>query len=152
MTDEKSEMEKEGKNKSQHFCFLSHNILCHSRGVYKIWRHWLSQVPRQLWQTFWLERKKNGPIKAMTRRRLILFYTIYNKSYPTFVLTFEILDAVVPEKSLTTISLCITLQWEMEKKKTGKSRQNKSQSLGFPSHNKHGHSQDVSKIWALWLS
>ena len=34
-----------------------------------------------------------------------------------FVLNFKILDAVVSEKSLTQISLCITLEWEMEKGK-----------------------------------
>ena len=38
----KRKMEKEGKNKSQHLDFLSHNILGHSQGVYKIWRLWLS--------------------------------------------------------------------------------------------------------------
>ena len=30
-----------------------------------------------------------------------LFFTQYNKSYPTFVPNFKILGAVVPEKSLT---------------------------------------------------
>ena len=34
--------EKEGKNKSQHLDFLSHNIPDHSQGVCKIWRLWLS--------------------------------------------------------------------------------------------------------------
>ena len=37
-------------------------------------------------------------------------FTQYNKSYPTFVQNFKILSAVVPEKSLTQISLCITLE------------------------------------------
>ena len=32
------------------------------------------------------------------------------KTYPTFVSNFEILGTVVPEKSLTQISLCITLE------------------------------------------
>ena len=36
-------------------------------------------------------------------------------SYPTFVPNFKILGTVVPEKSLTQISLCITLEGEMEK-------------------------------------
>ena len=36
VTDEKSKLEKEGKNKSQHFGFLSRNIFGHSQGVYKI--------------------------------------------------------------------------------------------------------------------
>ena len=43
-------------------------------------------------------------------------FTQYNKSYPTFVPNFKILDKVVPEKSLTQISRCITLEWEMKKK------------------------------------
>ena len=47
-------------------------------------------------------------------------FTQYNKSYPTFVPNFKILRAKVPEKSLTQISLCITLEWEMEKRKNGK--------------------------------
>ena len=33
---------KRRQNKSQQFCFLSHNILGHSQCVYKIWRLWLS--------------------------------------------------------------------------------------------------------------
>ena len=67
----------------------------------------------------------------ISRRRLILF-TQYNKSYPTSVPNFKILGAVVPEKSLTQISLCITLEWETEKwKKKAKSNHN----LGFLSHN-----------------
>ena len=35
-------MEIEGKNFSQHLGFLSHDILGHSQGVYKIWRFGLS--------------------------------------------------------------------------------------------------------------
>ena len=35
---------------------------------------------------------------------------LHNKSYPTFVPNFKIIGAVVPEKSLTQISLCITLE------------------------------------------
>ena len=45
---------------------------------------------------------------------------LHNMSYPTFVPNFKILGAVNPEKSLTQISLCITLEWEMEKRKNGK--------------------------------
>ena len=63
-----------------------------------------------------MERKKNAQIKGMiNRRRLILSYTI--QVIP------NILDKVVPEKSLTQIFLCITLEWEMEKSKYGKRRQ-----------------------------
>ena len=46
-----------------------------------------------------------------------------NKSYPTFVPNYKILGTVVLEKSLTQISLCITLEWETEKKKKWKRRQ-----------------------------
>ena len=37
----------------------------------------------------------------------------------------------------------------MEKRTLEKVGKNKSHGLGFPSHNELGHSQDVSKIWAL---
>ena len=39
-----------------------------------------------------------------------------------FVPNFKILDGAVPGKSLTQISLCITLEWEMEKRRNGKSK------------------------------
>ena len=81
------------------------------------------------------------------RRRPIFFYTIYNKAYSTFVLNFEILDAVVPEKSLAKIGVR-----DRKKRKLVKGGKNKSQNLGFPSHNKLGNFQDASKICALWLS
>ena len=45
------------------------------------------------------EREKNGQIKGMiSRRRLILFYTI--QAIPNIYTKFQILDIVVPEKSL----------------------------------------------------
>ena len=50
-----------------------------------------------------------------------------------FVPNFKILGAVVPEKSVTQISLCITLEWEREKKEIR--RQNKFQHCGFLAHN-----------------
>ena len=40
------------------------------------------------------------------------FFTQYNKSYPTFVQNFKILGTVVPEKSLTQISLCTCITLE----------------------------------------
>ena len=46
---------------------------------------------------------------------------------------FKLLGTVVPDKSLTQISLCITLEWEMENRKTGKEGQiNLSISDFFP--------------------
>ena len=43
-------------------------------------------------------------------------YTKYNLSYLMFVPNFKILGQVVLEKSLTKISICITLErWEKEK-------------------------------------
>ena len=42
--------------------------------------------------------------------RMRFSFTQYNKSYLMFVANFKILGAVVPEKSLTQISLCITLE------------------------------------------
>ena len=41
-------------------------------------------------------------------------------SHTKFVPNFKILGAIVPEKSLTQISLCITLEWEMDKKQKWK--------------------------------
>ena len=48
-----------------------------------------------------------------------------------FVPNFEILGAVVPEKSLTQISLCFT---ETEKKEKVKRSQKKFQHCSFPLH------------------
>ena len=48
-----------------------------------------------------------------------------------YVLNFKILGQVVPEKSLTKVSIFITLEIEIEKGKNRKRRQNKSQHLGF---------------------
>ena len=42
--------------------------------------------------------------------------------YYMFVLNFKILGTVVPEKSLMQISLCITLERDMEKRENGKRR------------------------------
>ena len=53
---------------------------------------------------------------------LILFYTI-QQVIPNICTKFKkILDAVVPEKSLTQISLCITLEWEIKKKEKWKKK------------------------------
>ena len=43
---------------------------------------------------------------------------------PVMCTNFKILGAVAPDKSLTQISLCITLEWEIEKRIYGKRRQN----------------------------
>ena len=59
---------------------------------------------------------------------------------------FEILDARVPEKSLTQTSLCITLEWELEK---GKRNFN---IVVFFLHKTLQHSVWVYKIWKRWLS
>ena len=70
------------------------------------------------------------------------------KSYPTFVPNFKILGTVVPEKPLTQISLCITLEWQMEK-----DSKNKSQHLGFLSQNILGLvTLKVYKKFEDWLS
>ena len=57
-------------------------------------------------EKFRLRERQNGQIKGkMSRRMLIL--TQYN---PMFVPSFKILGVAVPEKSLTQISICITLE------------------------------------------
>ena len=54
--------------------------------------------------------KKNGQIKELiSSRRLILSYTI-QRVIPNICAKFQIQGAVVPEKSLTQIFLCITLE------------------------------------------
>ena len=55
----------------------------------------------------WRERKI---IKEMVSIRRLFSLTQCNMSYPTFVPNFKILGAVVPEKYLTQMSLCITLE------------------------------------------
>ena len=62
-----------------------------------------------------LERKKREEIKGrISRRNQVLFHTTTNDSQH-FVPSYKILRAIVPEKYLSQISLCITLEWEMEK-------------------------------------
>ena len=171
----KRNMEKEGKNKSQHFGFLSHNML--------IWRLWLLQELRNLWQKIWLERKKNGQIKRMIIwRRLILFYPIQqvnevisniekwtNKENDNLEETDSLLPNTTSQwshiKHFTKFqNVRRSSSWEMfdtnfpmcyigvrdgKKEKEGKST---SQQLGFLSNNIPGHSQGVYNIWRLWLS
>ena len=72
-----------------------------------------------------LERKKTWTINM---RLLVLSY---NKSYPMFLPNFKILGAVVLEKSLTQISLCIALEWEMEKRTKKESKINFSNVVFF---------------------
>ena len=56
-----------------------------------------------------MERKKNGQIKGLILNMwLIFFITHYNLSYQMFVQNFKVLCQVVPEKSLTKISIFIT--------------------------------------------
>ena len=56
--------------------------------------------------------------KGTDHNMWLIFYTQYNLSYLMFVPNFKILGQVVLEKSLTIISICITLErWKKEKKK-----------------------------------
>ena len=66
-----------------------------------------------------------------------------------FVPNFKILGQVVPEKSLTKISIFITLEWEIEKGKIEKEGKSKSQHLGFVFSNTLGRTYRVYKIWRL---
>ena len=68
-----------------------------------------------------------------------------------FVPNLEILGAVVPEKSLTQISLCITLEWGMEKRKKVKRSQKKFQPWDFLLNKILQPSSGVYKIWRLAL-
>ena len=55
----KGKLEKDGKKKSQHLGFLSHNILGHPQGVYKIWKDSGSHRSREICNRKfdWRERK-----------------------------------------------------------------------------------------------
>ena len=114
-------IEKDGKNKSQHLGFLSHNILGLATLKVNLKTLALIEAEKSVIENLTGEKEKctnkgNGKYHGGW-----FSLTQYNKSYPTIVPNFKILDAVVPEKSLTQISLCITLEWEMEKKeKEGK--------------------------------
>ena len=46
-------------------------------------------------------------VLGVHNRATLIPFTQYNESYPSCVPNFKILGAVVPEKSLTQISLCI---------------------------------------------
>ena len=70
----------------------------------------------------------------------LLHDTTSQQQYPTFVPSFKILGTVVPEKSLTQIYIRVR-EGKMERE--GK---NKSQHLGFLSHNILGHSQGAYVI------
>ena len=52
--------------------------------------------------------KKNGQIKELISNMWLIFNTIYNLSYQMLVQNFKVLCQVVPEKSLTKISIFIT--------------------------------------------
>ena len=55
-----------------------------------------------------LERKKNGQIKGLVSHMWLIL--LYNFSYLMFVPNFKVLGQVVPEKSLTKISIFITAE------------------------------------------
>ena len=98
-------MEKEVKNKSQHLGFLSHNP--------KVERNLktlaLTEAEKSVTENLIGEKENGQMMKMVSSRRLILSYTI-QQVIPNICTNFKILGAVVPEKSLTQISLCITLE------------------------------------------
>ena len=63
-----------------------------------------------------------------------------------FVPNFKILGQVVPEKSLTKISIFITLEIEIEAGKIEKEGKSKYQHLGFVVSNTLGRTHRVYKI------
>ena len=63
-----------------------------------------------------------------------------------FVPNFKILGKVIPEKSLTKISIFIILEKKIEKVKIEKECKNKSQHLGFVFSNTVGRPYPVYKI------
>ena len=61
--------------------------------------------------------------KGTDRQYVAEFFIQYNLSYLIFVPNFKILSQVVPEKYLTKISMFITLEREIVKRKNRKERQ-----------------------------
>ena len=125
---EKWKIEKEGKN--------NHSIYLATLKVYTKFEY--SGCNRS-WECcdniFLFERKKKWTKKSLiSSSTLILFYTI-QQVISNICTKFQNLGAVVPEKSLKQTSLSNTLEWEMEKRQMKKYDKNKSQHLGFLSHN-----------------
>ena len=57
------------------------------------------------------KKMKNGQIKGMISRRMLNLSYIINEVKHTVSTNFvKLLSAVVPEKSLTKISLCLTVK------------------------------------------
>ena len=65
-----------------------------------------------------MERKKNGHIKGLLINMWLTFNTLYNLPYQIFVHNFKEVCQVVPEKSLTKISIFMT--WGVRNSKSGK--------------------------------
>ena len=88
-----------------------------------------------LWKrTFLFVLRFYGPVNTMgsCRARTILLTTLFlGMLSPLCIPNFKILGVVFPEKTLTQIALCITLDWELEKRKKVKRRQNKVQHRGL---------------------
>ena len=101
----------------------------------------------------WRERKFDKWRKWQVETYWFSF-TQYNRSYSKFVPNFKTLGALVPDKSLTQISLCFTLEWAMKKGKIWKKKAkiNHSVLVFFLPYSILGPSQGVYKIWRLWLS
>ena len=83
----------------------------------------LAEAKKYVTENFIGEKKKRKKKGMISRRRLILFYTV-QQDISTFVPNFKIIGAVVPEKSLTQISLRIILEFGVRDGKNGKRRQN----------------------------
>ena len=104
-------MEKDGKKKSQHLGFLSHNILGFATlKVYKKFEDSHRSREKAVKENLIGEKEKwtnKGNGKHQEADSLLHNATSHTQHlYPNL----KILGAVVPEKSLTQISLCITLE------------------------------------------
>ena len=92
-------MEKEGKINLSILVFFP-TIYLATFNVYTKLDDSGSHWSREICDRIFNGKKEKWTNGMVSRRRLILFYTI-QKSYPTLVPDFKILGAVVPEKSLT---------------------------------------------------
>ena len=71
----------------------------------------------EIFYTWKLERKKNEEIKGRISRRNLVLFHIKQQMIHNNLPNYKILHAIVHEKYLSQISLCITLEWEMEKRR-----------------------------------
>ena len=133
LRDEKREKWKKAKINLSIF-FLFSSILGHSQGVYKIWRLVLIGVEKSVIEnSIWEKEKWTNKRKDKQEETDSLLHNTTN-------IVNVCIEFQNPRNSMRNLwckfPLCFTLEWEMEK-----CNKNKSQHLGFLSHNTLGPAQ-----------